>query len=227
MVPKLLYSKDPLRQIGMDILGPLWKTIQGNQFLVFMKDLQNMLTKSIPTTKTNTATVACIFLEHRVANHRKPSKLDTGDGPQLESKFFVAVRTTVVVNGITITGYHPQTSSQAERFSSTLESGLLHYMSQHHSDWDTDLLPSTYAYDAQVERIMEVSGFSLELMGTPPTFPTVGKINVNLASDDNMALQVYAGLEINRGVTSLRQEADKNLILFVSLLSFALAGTLS
>lgn len=77
--------------MGVGVLGPLPKTMQGNQFVVLMTDRYTKLTKATLTTKANATTVTSIFFENRVANYGTPSELLTDNGLRLVSKIFVAL----------------------------------------------------------------------------------------------------------------------------------------
>lgn len=77
-----------MRYVGIDILGPLRKSKQDNQFVVVMTDRYTNLTKPIQTTNTNANTVARIFIEYWVASFGIPYKVVTDNGPQFVAKFF-------------------------------------------------------------------------------------------------------------------------------------------
>lgn len=178
----------------MDILGPLPKKKQLNQFAVVMTDLYTKFNNALSATNTNATTVDFIFLEHWVVNCCILSQLLTENGPQLVSKFFAAVCSTLGVNKITTTKYRPQNNGQAELFNSTFISRLRHYVSEYQTDWDPYLLPLTYAYDVQVYRSIKVSLFCLALMRTPPGPATVVPKRPNIATDDDMVFPLYARL---------------------------------
>lgn len=78
---KAVFSEGSLEYVGMNILGRTPNTKQSNQFVVLMIDGYLKLTMAILTTKSNTATVARIFIEHWVANYGIPSKLLTDNIP--------------------------------------------------------------------------------------------------------------------------------------------------
>lgn len=61
---KLFFQEGPLEYIGMDILRHLPKTRKGDRFAVEITDRYTKRTKAIPTFKTNSTTVTCIFLVH-------------------------------------------------------------------------------------------------------------------------------------------------------------------
>lgn len=97
------FHEDQLEYVGMDILRLLRKKEAGNQSVVVMTDRSVKLTKAIPTIKTHTSIVACILLEHWVTNYDTPSKLLTNSGPELVTKFFTEVCSTLGMKIITTT----------------------------------------------------------------------------------------------------------------------------
>lgn len=127
------------------------------------------------------------------------------------SKLFVAACSTLAVNKITITEYHPQTSRQAERLNSTFLLRLRHYVSEHQTDWDTFQLPLAYAYNVQIYRSVKVSPFSLALTQTPPGRAAVIPKRTNLATDDDVAPPICVRLARIEHATDLRRESDKKL----------------
>lgn len=109
-------------------MKPLPKTKQGNQFLVVMMDGYEKLTNTISTTKSNSTTVAGIFLEYWVANYRISSTLPIDNRHRFASQLYVAVRRTLVMKNITTTEHHTQTNVQAKRLYSTLTLQLRVYV---------------------------------------------------------------------------------------------------
>lgn len=68
---------------------------KGNQSVVVMKDRYNKLSKTIPTPKTFTKTVARISLELYVSSFSIPSTLHMNSDFQILSNLFVAVGSTL------------------------------------------------------------------------------------------------------------------------------------
>lgn len=54
---------EPIDFVAMDILGPLSKTVQGNQCAVVITDKYSKLTWAIPTSKTSSNHMTNVFLE--------------------------------------------------------------------------------------------------------------------------------------------------------------------
>lgn len=67
-------------------------------------------------------------------------------------KFLVAVCSKIEVNDITITECYRRINGKTELLSSTLISRLRHYVCEHQTDWDKNLLPLTYAYNVEIKR---------------------------------------------------------------------------
>lgn len=153
-----------------------------------MTDDHTKRTKAILTSITNCTTVACIFREHYAAkcDYGIPLKTVADNGPQFLLMFFVVVCSTIGVNNITTTEWHPQTSSQAERFNSTVNWRLRHSLCKNQTEWDTYPLPVTYTYNIQVRRYIEVYAFRLVHTRTSPRLATILPSHVPVSSDDDM-----------------------------------------
>lgn len=77
---QLFFSTEPLEFVTMDILGPVHKTIKGKQHVVIITDWCSKLKRAVPTPRTTTTTVACIFSEASVNPYGIPSYLRTDKG---------------------------------------------------------------------------------------------------------------------------------------------------
>ena len=171
---RLFPANGPLEFVAMDILGPLPKTKQGNQFVVVLTDRYSKLTRAIPTGKTTATTVATIFVDHWVIPYGIPNYVLTDNGPQFVAKFFASVCLALGVKHVTTTAYHPRTNGQTERFNRTIVTRLRHYVGEHQDDWDLYVQLLTYAYNAQVHRSTRTTPYSLVLTRHPPGPATVG-----------------------------------------------------
>lgn len=169
------------------------------------------LSKAISTAKTSPTIVASIFLEHWMENYGNPSRLVTITGPQLVSKFFVAVCCALRVNSITTTEYHPETSGPAECFNYIFISRLCHYEPEHRASWHWYLFQLMYTYNLQVHRFPKITRFILALTETLSGPATVIPKHTILATYDDVALPMNTRLELIKHVKELRRESGKNL----------------
>ena len=61
---KLFPAAGPLEFVAMELLGPLPKTVHGNQHVLAITDRFTELTRSIPLRTTTTSVVANAFLDN-------------------------------------------------------------------------------------------------------------------------------------------------------------------
>lgn len=206
---RLFSATEPLEFVAIDILGPLPKTANGNQYIIVMTDRFSKLTKALPTAKTTATTVATTSLEHWVANFGILSKVVTDNGPQFTSKFFAALCTQLGIKAMTTTEYHPQANGQVERFNRTIASRQQHYVAEHRCDWDAFVLPLTYVYNSQVHRATKLPPCSLFLTRRAPGPATVLYFLSPQMANKNTALSQR--LRLIHKTTFLRQAASDSL----------------
>lgn len=142
---QLFMAVGPLDVVAMDILGPLLKTQQGNQYIVMITDKYSKLTRAIPNSKILSTHMSNIFLDHWIIPFGIPSYLLTDNGPQIVRKLFATVCGSLVVKHVTTTAYHPQTNCQAKRFNRTIVTRLRLYVTDHQRDCNLYTQPLTYA----------------------------------------------------------------------------------
>lgn len=75
---------------------------------------------------------------------------------------------------------------------------------------DTYQLPLRYVYDVQFHRCIKMSPFSVEVMRTPPRPTTVVGNCTKLATDDDIALPLYARLKLIKHATDPAKRPKRN-----------------
>lgn len=109
---QLFPAAGPLESISMDLLGPLPKTLHGNQHVLVIKDRYSKMTRAIPLKQTTASIVAQTFVDNWIMPYGIPATLLTDNGPQFVGTFFAAVCLILGVKQLTTTAYHPQTNGQ-------------------------------------------------------------------------------------------------------------------
>lgn len=71
----------------MDILEPLSKTSNGNQFLLMMMDCFSKFAIAVPTSKTSASRIASIFMDHLIIQCEFPEYVLTDNVPLVMSMF--------------------------------------------------------------------------------------------------------------------------------------------
>lgn len=77
--------------MGMDILGPLPKMTNGNQFVVVMIDRYSNLTQTGPASKKSEAHIVNIFYDDRIVPYEAPAYVFTNNDTQVVSTFFETI----------------------------------------------------------------------------------------------------------------------------------------
>lgn len=131
---KLFPTSGPFEFIVMDILGPLLKTTNGNQFVVIMTDRYSKLPRGVPTYNSCAMHIATIFYDYCIVSYGIRVYYLTSNGTQLVSKFFKTIGNFLGLKHRTTTAYHCKTNGLAERYNGTLIARLCHYISEHQRD---------------------------------------------------------------------------------------------
>jgi len=167
---KLFPASEPLKDLCIDILGPLTKTKSGNRFLVVTTDRFTKLTQVAALKRIDAYHVARAFTESWVFKYGPPKTLISDNGKQFASKFFQNVCSLLGVTNIFTSTYHPQTNGQVERYNRTILAMLRNYVGEQQDDWDQYVSALTYAYNCHVHTSTGTTPFDLVLSRPPPPF---------------------------------------------------------
>lgn len=110
---RLLPATEPLDSVAKDILGPLPRIADGNQYNAVITNRFSKLTRAIPTSAISWTLLANVFFENWIISFRIPSYLLTINGPQFVTTFFPSIRSYLGITHSTFTVYNPQTNGQA------------------------------------------------------------------------------------------------------------------
>lgn len=135
-------------------------------------------------------------------------KIRTDKDTQITSNFFAAVCKTLFTNKPTTSEYHSQSNGQVKRFNCNIITRPRRYVADHHTDWDTFILPSTHSCNFHVYRPTKVLPFSYALLQTPPQrFKVTPKWNW-FTLGQNTTSQKHAQLQIIKRAVLLCEGAD-------------------
>lgn len=126
----------PFRKWGMDFVGPLTKTANGNVHLVTSIDYGTGWPYAKPISNTS-ATNAILLLKEIVRNHGVPEVLVTDNGTEFCSNEFSELLKDIGIEHRKTSPYHPQTNGLVERFHGTLIGSLKKICSPYDQNlWD-------------------------------------------------------------------------------------------
>lgn len=157
----------PFERVGLDKLGPLPQSIDGNKYIFVVTDYctRTVIAKATPNGTAAEATK--FFLHDVILKFSAPKTIITDRGTEFCNELFKSV--TEYFNSIhrRTTAYHPRTNGLTERFNKTLADMMSHYVSESHDDWDRFLPFLVHAYNTAVHDTLGYSPSEL-LFGFNP-----------------------------------------------------------
>ena len=149
----------PFHMIGVDLIGPLKTTRQGNKYILTVIDYYTKYAEAeaLPNQEAETVVRA---LEQIFARHGMQSVLLTDQGRNFESHLFTSMCRLFGIDKRRTTPYHPQTDGLCERFNGILKL-LLRMRVDKEMDWDDQLPSALLAYRISKQESTGVSPFEL------------------------------------------------------------------
>jgi IS30 family transposase len=133
---QVIERKGPFVTWGMDFVGPLPISSNGNQYLVTAIDYCTGWAYAVPL-KARTGLVAAKLVKEIIENHGFPHSITTDNGTEFKSKVFQEFLSGNHIIHSRISPYHPQSNGLVERFHSTLINSLQKMcVPDKQSDWD-------------------------------------------------------------------------------------------
>uniref|UniRef100_A0A3B3RKZ9 Integrase catalytic domain-containing protein n=1 Tax=Paramormyrops kingsleyae TaxID=1676925 RepID=A0A3B3RKZ9_9TELE len=125
----------PWEYVGVDFVGPLPRTAQGNAHILVFVDYFTKWVEVSALREATAAVVADRFMDNIVAWHGAPKYLISDRGtPFVNAVFDTLLRTLGTEHRLT-TAYHPQTN-MTERVNRTLKTAIRAFVGSLHRSWD-------------------------------------------------------------------------------------------
>jgi transposase InsO family protein len=156
-----IVTERPWQRVGMDFLGPLPKTKNGNTNIIVFSDYFTKWVEAFPTTDQKANTVARLLLDEVICRHGAPEILLSDRGKQFIGKVVSRLNQYMNIRKHTTTSYHPQTDGVVERFNGTLLTMLSKFTSERQDDWDVHLPGVLFAYRTTPHATTKETPFSL------------------------------------------------------------------
>ena len=132
--------------VSMDFITALPLSERGNtQIVVFVDRLTKMVHLDALPEKATAPDVARCFMRNVFRLHGMPERLVTDRDSKFMSDFWTEVMRMLGTKRRMSTAYHPQTDGQTERYNTTLEDMLRHWVNPQQDNWDTLLECAEFA----------------------------------------------------------------------------------
>lgn len=132
-------GKFPFDIIGVDILGPLKKSHNGNKYIVVFIDYFTKLVEAFAIPDMEAKTIAQLLLNEVVFRYGAPSQILSDKGSQFTSQLLKDLTTFLHSKKLFTTPYHPQTDGLVEKFNQTLATMLSAFVNRSEKNWDENL----------------------------------------------------------------------------------------
>ena len=131
----------------MDFLGPLEKSVEGNQYVLILVDAYSHWVEGFPMKTMEAQEVAKILFREVITRYGTPKTLLTDRAPNFIGKIMQSLCSLFQITKLNTSAYHPQTNSTVERFNSYLGATLRAMCGDTNTHkWDTYLYGALSAF---------------------------------------------------------------------------------
>ena len=135
----------------MDFMGPLPRTLKGNEYILVMVDQFTKWIECIPLPSQNAEDTAKTAVNQFFSRFGYPCQIVTDQGTNFESTLFKEMCELLRIRKDHTTPYRPSANGQAERMNSTIMAAVRSYIRQY-NEWDEQLPLIASALRSSVNR---------------------------------------------------------------------------
>ena len=157
----ITHPEKPFEMVGMDFIGPLTETDEGNKHILVFTDYATRWVEAFPTKDQKACTVAKILIEEIICRHSAPATLLSDKGRNFLSEVIAEACKYFKIKKINTTSYHPQCNGLTEKFNGTLVKMLASYCDDYQTDWDEFLPTVLFAYRTSEQKTTRETPFRL------------------------------------------------------------------
>jgi len=150
----------PFYQIGIDFVGPLPITEQGNRYIIVVMDYLTKWPEARAVPQATAEMTASFVYKDIICRHGCPSRILTDQGSHFNNRLVNGIMDRFTIKHILSSPYHPQTNGLVERFNRTLCEALAKLVN-HSNEWDRYISPVLFAYRSSKHATTKVTPFYL------------------------------------------------------------------
>jgi len=171
----------PFYQIGIDIVGPLPRTKDGNRYIITAIDYLTKWPEAKPVQEATAEQVAIFIYEDIICRHGCPTKILSDRGTHFKNQLIDYLVQKFEIKHLFSTPYHPQTNGLVERFNRTICESLAKLATYDTEEWDLYIAPTLFAYRTSKNATTKMTPFLL-LYGREAKLPidTMEEVDVTL-----------------------------------------------
>ena len=157
--------------VGMDLVGPLAKSVEGNMYLLTLMDHATGWAEAYPISNRTGEAVVQKLCRDYIPRHGVPTIMIHDNGTEFTNSTVQDYLCKLGVEVRRTTPYHPQTNGKLERWHRSLKDILRKLVNNNISAWEEHLGSALLAYRQSVSETTGYSPFYL-LYGRRARYPT-------------------------------------------------------
>lgn len=150
----------PFFQVGIDFVGPLPLTKNGNKYIIVAMDYLTKWPEAKATPSATAEDTEKFIYEEIICRHGCPQKILTDRGTHFNNRLIDSLMERFKIRHLLSTPYHPQTNGLVERFNRTLCESLAKLVNQV-NEWDEYIAPVLFAYRTSKQATTQIPPFYL------------------------------------------------------------------
>ena len=135
----------PFYQIGIDFVGPLSRTSNGNQYIIVAMDYFTKWPEAKPLPRATSEATSDFIYNEIICRHGCPTYLVLDRGIYFNNKIIEELTKKFEIKHLFSSLYHPQTNGLVKRFNRTLCESLAKIVNKV-EEWDDYITPTLFAY---------------------------------------------------------------------------------
>ncbi len=146
----------PWERVGMDIIGPLPQTNEGNRYIVTAIDYHTRWPEACALKEANAEQVAKFLYEDIICRHGIIDKIHTDQDTHFVNQIIEQLTNKFHFRHHRVTAYRPQANGLVEAFNGSLKKTLAK-LSEGIEDWDKFISPALFAYRTSTVKTIGVA----------------------------------------------------------------------
>jgi len=194
-----------MKKWGIDLIGPLSRTAEGNQWLIVAIDYSTKWPEARAVRDKRAETIASFVVDEIICRHGVPSEIVTDQGTEFNNQLFTHIAEKAHMKHIMTTPYHPQANGQVERMNQTLVAIMRKLVEDMENTWDEYVNQALFAYRTTRQSTTKFTPFYL-LNGYEAVTP-VNKQLAQIGTEKDLTKRLGQITEL----LSKRVQARKNI----------------
>lgn len=179
---------DSNEKIAMDLLGPLQKTKNGNQYILSIHDELTKYLILVPLKTQRTESIWDALLNHYIYVFSAPKKILTDRGQNFISELMQRYEEAFNIKHIKTTAFHPQSNGSLERTHAVVTDMLKSIQQTSTDEWDEQLNFICLAYNTMTHDATGYTPFELTF-GHKANLPSTISKNPQRSYEDEVSFR--------------------------------------